>query len=53
VGRLAAPAAALLTLALLPPAADAYRFAGKRWPNKTITVANEAPRYGGAVRPPA
>jgi hypothetical protein len=37
-------------LLLLAPAASAYRVAGKRWPNETIAVANEAPRYAGAVR---
>ena len=46
--RLAALAVALA--AITPQTAEAYRFAGKRWPNKTITVANEAPRYSGAVR---
>ena len=30
--------------------AEAYRFAGPRWPNKTITVANQAPLYEAAVR---
>jgi len=32
------------------PVTDAYRFAGDRWPNKTISVANHAPLYEPAVR---
>lgn len=39
----------MLVLALGASAAQAYRFAGPRWPNRTITVANEAPRYKAAV----
>ena len=35
---------------MLAPAAQAYSFAGPRWPNRTITVATDAPRYAGAVR---
>jgi hypothetical protein len=54
VRRPAAPAGAVAVavagLALAAPAAEGYRFAGKRWPNETITVANQAPRYAGAVR---
>ena len=30
--------------------AQGYRFAGPRWPNETISVANQAPRYEPAVR---
>jgi hypothetical protein len=47
-----AAAAALAAGALLAatPVAGAYRFAGPRWPNQTIAVANEAPRYAAAVR---
>lgn len=49
--RALAPAVVVLAAcASLAPAAEAYRFAGPRWPNKTIAVANEAPRYAGAVR---
>ena len=52
-GRRALPlalgVAALLVLAAVP-VADAYRFAGDRWPNKTISVANRAPLYEPAVR---
>ena len=42
--------AALVALLALAPSTEAYRLAGPRWPNKTITVATEAPRYGPAVR---
>ena len=42
--------AAALAFFALAPVAVAYRFAGPRWPNKTISVANEASRYGPAVR---
>ena len=48
--RLSAPGAVLALLLALAPAAEAYRFAGPRWPNETISVANRAPRYEGAVR---
>jgi PKD domain len=41
---------ACLAALLLGAPADAYRFAGKRWPNETISVANRAPRYAAAVR---
>ena len=34
----------------LVPSAHAYRVVGPRWPGTTITYANEAPRYAGAVR---
>jgi PKD domain len=48
--RAAAAALAAGTLLAAAPPADAYRFAGPRWPNQTISVANETPRYAGAVR---
>ena len=56
-GRASVPARALIApvvAALLLPSAAApaaaYRFAGPRWPNRTISVANKAPRYADAVR---
>ncbi len=41
--------AVLLALAAAAPA-QAYRFAGQRWPNREITVHNQAPAYERAVR---
>ena len=48
--RLSTAGAAVAVLLAFAPAADAYRVAGPRWPNETISVANKAPRYERAVR---
>ena len=40
---------ALAALAIAPEA-NAYKRIGERWPQGTITVANEAPRYSKSVR---
>jgi hypothetical protein len=42
--------AAIAAVACLTEPASAYRFAGERWPNKTISVASRAPLYGTAIR---
>jgi PKD domain len=41
--------AVVLITGLAAPGAGAYRFHGDRWPGRTIGVANQAPRYAGAV----
>lgn len=42
--------AAIAAAALVAEPASAYRFAGERWPNKTISVGSRAPLYHSAVR---
>jgi hypothetical protein len=48
--RCASAAALLLAALAAAPDADAYRLAGERWPQATINVASEAPRYDKPVR---
>jgi PKD domain len=48
--RVAALLAVTAALLAAVPAAHGYRFAGPPWPNETISVFNDAPRYDGAVR---
>jgi hypothetical protein len=50
VRRCAAAFLAAGVLLIAPAAADAYRIGGPRWPGKTITYANDAPRYSGALK---
>jgi PKD domain/Matrixin len=42
--------AAIAAVAWVAEPASAYRFAGERWPNKTISVGSRAPLYSSAVR---
>jgi hypothetical protein len=42
--------AAIAAVACVAEPASAYRFAGERWPNKTISVGSRAPLYDSAVR---
>ena len=48
--RAGATALAVVAFCALAPSAHAYRVAGPRWPGHTITYANKAPLYAGAVR---
>lgn len=41
---------AVVAACTLAPSAHAYRVVGPRWPGQTITYANQAPHYAGAVR---
>ena len=42
--------AAIAAVACVAEPASAYRIAGERWPNKTISVGSRAPLYDSAVR---
>jgi PKD domain/Matrixin len=42
--------AAIAAVGCVAEPASAYRFAGERWPNKTISVGSNAPLYNSAVR---
>ena len=42
--------AAIVAVACVAEPASAYRIAGERWPNKTISVGSRAPLYDSAVR---
>ena len=42
--------AAIAAVALVAEPVSAYRFAGERWPNQTISVGSRAPLYHSAVR---
>jgi hypothetical protein len=42
--------AAIAAVACVAEPASAYRFAGERWPNKTISVGSRAPLYNSAVQ---